>query len=349
MTTPNLALEPLVSAQAQKHVTVNEALARIDAATQLAVLDRDSATPPTTPADGDRYLIATSATEAWSGQDGKVALWDDSTGGWIFLAPRIGWRLWVVDEQILLVLTDTGWRPVNNISLNPVSDGLIGVNTTADLTNRLAVKSDAALFSHDDVTPGSGDMRLTLNKKQEASDASLTLQTQYSTRAQVGLTGTDNLTLKVSPDGSSFIDALSIDRYSGIISAPENPVFSAYTPAPWKEITTTHTRLLFTNAIQNIGGHYDTATSAFTAPTDGTYCFLINGFLSGLTDGRISFAINDITRTTQMQALKGAAPLSFTVVQPLKAGDYVTCVTGNVNKMFHYYQGHTMFSGWKIA
>src|ERR1700682_3996813 len=39
----------------------------------------------------------------------------------------------------------------------------LGINTAADTTNRLALKFNAALFSHDDVTPGTGDMRIVLN------------------------------------------------------------------------------------------------------------------------------------------------------------------------------------------
>jgi len=224
MNTPNLDLEPLVSAQAQKHVTVNEAFARIDAATQLAVLDRDAPDPPASPADGDRYLLPTGATGSWNGRDGTIAAWEGATGGWMFLTPRTGWRLWLIDEGKLVVFTDTGWQEVggDSTSLNPASGGVLGVNTTANATNRLAVKSDAALFSHDDVTPGTGDMRLTLNKALPADDTSLTFQTGYSARAQVGLAGDDDLHFKVSPDGANFHEAMIVDRNVGTVTFPGN-------------------------------------------------------------------------------------------------------------------------------
>jgi hypothetical protein len=38
---------------------------------------------------------------------------------------------------------------------------LLGIRATADPGNRLAVKSDGVLLSHDDVTPGTGDLRVT--------------------------------------------------------------------------------------------------------------------------------------------------------------------------------------------
>jgi len=52
--TPHLGLPTLAAAQAQKHVTHNEALHRLDALVMLAVADRDLAAPPAAPAEGDR-------------------------------------------------------------------------------------------------------------------------------------------------------------------------------------------------------------------------------------------------------------------------------------------------------
>jgi len=50
---PNLVLPFIEAAQAQKHVTHNEALRVLDAAVQLSVLDRDLTAPPSNPSDGD--------------------------------------------------------------------------------------------------------------------------------------------------------------------------------------------------------------------------------------------------------------------------------------------------------
>ena len=47
--TPNLQLPYLIAAQAQKHVTHNEALRGLDAIVQLLVLDKDLASPPGSP------------------------------------------------------------------------------------------------------------------------------------------------------------------------------------------------------------------------------------------------------------------------------------------------------------
>src|SRR3954451_6678588 len=92
MPTSNLGLPLLAADQAQKHVTHNEALLLVDALVFLALLDRDLASPPSSPAEGARYLVAASPIGAWAGHAGHVAGYQD--GGWTFLWPRVGWRAW---------------------------------------------------------------------------------------------------------------------------------------------------------------------------------------------------------------------------------------------------------------
>jgi hypothetical protein len=90
--TTHLGLPYLEAAQAQKHVTVNEALRRLDALVHLSVKSRALAAPPASPAEGDRYIVAADASGAWSGEDGNVAAWTD--GAWMVFKPDTGWRAW---------------------------------------------------------------------------------------------------------------------------------------------------------------------------------------------------------------------------------------------------------------
>jgi hypothetical protein len=78
--TTHLLLPYLAAAQAQKHVTHNEALRLLDGLVQLAVLDRTRTAPPTSPADGDRHIVASGATGLWAGWDLNVAYWVDGPG-----------------------------------------------------------------------------------------------------------------------------------------------------------------------------------------------------------------------------------------------------------------------------
>jgi len=209
--TNNLSLPYIMPSQAQKFLTHNEALRDLDSIVQLAVVDRDLAVPPEAPAAGDRYLVGANATGGWAGHAGDIAAFQDGT--WLFYAPQKGWRLWIDDEALLVAWTGDRWVVAGGQNINPAP--MIGVLATADTTNRLAVKSDAVLFTHDDVTPGSGDIRAVLNKAGNAKTASLVFQDAYSARAEFGLTGDDSFHLKVSPDGVNWAEALSVTGDGG--------------------------------------------------------------------------------------------------------------------------------------
>ena len=215
-TTAKLALPYLLPQQAQKHVTHNEAIRMLDALVHLSIKGRDESDPPTTPAEGDRYALSGAPTGVWIGNANRIAAFQD--GAWAFFEPRIGWIAWDEDAEETLVWDGTGWQPA--MSVPPTLSGLagVGVNTAPDATSKLAVKSDAVLLSHDDVTPGSGDMRQVLNKAASANTASMLFQTGFSGRAEFGLTGDDDWHVKVSPDGSSWKEALVADSNSGEIA-----------------------------------------------------------------------------------------------------------------------------------
>ncbi|MFO1144527.1 MAG: DUF2793 domain-containing protein [Amaricoccus sp.] len=366
-TSTHLLLPYLLAAQAQKHVTVNEALRLLDGLVQLAVLDRHLTAPPASPADGARYIVATGATGAWAGWDLNVAYWVD--GAWMRLVPRNGWQAWVVDEATFLAWTGSAWvaaglpaffsdavfelahdadpsrravfdlaaiaagatrsfalpdvstklaglsgaqtfdgdktfageieasGPVATIgtaagnatygvgtgttasgatktvnlgtggaagsdtvvnigSVMPGADGVTVVNTptvtfangvtvvgmpqtnltalllglggaTADAWNRLSVNSPAVLLNN----VGAG-IEATVNKAAAGNDASFAFKTGFSARALIGLLGSDDFSFKVSPDGSTYFDAILIDRNSGRVELPKPAILPAASSAP---------------------------------------------------------------------------------------------------------------------
>ena len=218
--TPNLNLPYILASQAQKHVSHNEAIRALDALVQLGVSDRDLNAPPLTPAEGERFIVGPAASGAWSGQEGRIAAWQD--GAWAFLSPRDGWLVWVTDEALLLAFDGGQWRLAgfDPAMINPTA--LLGVNAIADATNKLTVKSDAVLHSHDDVTPGSGNARHILNKQGPTETASFLFQTGFSGRAEFGLAGDDDWRVKVSADGNLWHDVLVADRASGDVALAGN-------------------------------------------------------------------------------------------------------------------------------
>jgi Protein of unknown function (DUF2793) len=66
-TTPNLGITYIDSGIPQPEVTHNDAVRMLDALAHLVVQDRDLATPPGSPADGQRWIVAASPTGAWAG------------------------------------------------------------------------------------------------------------------------------------------------------------------------------------------------------------------------------------------------------------------------------------------
>ena len=222
-TSDRLGLPYMAPQQAQKHVTYNEAVRSLDAIVQAAVEDRDLAAPPTSPASGAAYIAASGASGDWAGGDNCLFAYQD--GVWTKYAPKDGWVVWVKDEGAAVVWNGALWTGFSagaggGLSAADLAAGaaaMIGVNTQADGLNRLVVKSDAVLFNHDDVTPGSGDCRVKINKNGVGDTASHLFQTESSGRAEFGLTGDDDFHVKVSADGSSWIDAMMIDKDTGNI------------------------------------------------------------------------------------------------------------------------------------
>lgn len=205
--TPRLNLPYIAPQQAQKQVTYNEAMRTLDMLVQPVVKSGSIATPPGSPAEGDAYLVDASPTGAWSGKAGSIAGFVD--GGWSFFTPRDGWLLYVEDDDVFIQRQSGSWINVGS------SFATLGINATADLANRFALASDGSLFSHD-----GADHRLVINKAASGDTASQIFQSGLSGRAELGLTADDDLHLKVSPDGSAWQQALTIDRSSAAIALP---------------------------------------------------------------------------------------------------------------------------------
>ncbi|MBK4217856.1 DUF2793 domain-containing protein [Paracoccus caeni] len=114
---------PLVQgAQAQKHVTVNEALMRLDGVSNLVLQSLDHGVPPVSVIDGRCYGVPGGASGDWAGQAGKIAI--GSNGGWVFVQPSAGMRGFVADRGVVAVHDGSGWVP-GALSLGGFGSGLM--------------------------------------------------------------------------------------------------------------------------------------------------------------------------------------------------------------------------------
>jgi len=108
-TTGRLGLVYLSPQQSQKHVTVNEALRRLDAIVQLVVVSDSTSAQPGAPADGDCYILPAGKTGAdWGSMtDYAIAYYVD--GAWSKLTPKTGWAAYVLDTARLQFFDGTDW------------------------------------------------------------------------------------------------------------------------------------------------------------------------------------------------------------------------------------------------
>jgi hypothetical protein len=354
--TTHLLLPYILAAQAQKHVTHNEALRILDGLVQLSVHDRDLTAPPGSPADGDRYIVASGGAGDWADWDMNVALWAD--GAWLRLPPRTGWRAWIEDEGVLLVYDGSDWIGTTPASLQNLA--LLGVGTTADPANPFSAKLNAALWTAKTVVEGgTGDLFYTMNKEAAGDDLGLTLQSGFVTKALLGLFGSDKFRLAISPDGSTFFDGLIVDNTSGIVDQPRLPRFKAYTDYDNYVGVGTWTRIALNNTDYNDQGAFDAGTNLFTAPVDGTYLFgatllfKVNSsttarmrgrlVLNGITEIRGSFGESSATHVSL------ATAIWLQTMVPLSAGDTVE-LQGYFRAQDGYFAAdHTSFWGAKIG
>lgn len=213
--TARLGFPYLMPNQAQKHVTLNSALTQLDAIIGLSLRSRTAALQPEAPEPGDTYLLPEGAEgPEWDGfEPGDLVIFRGDA--WMPLPAPAGLIAWIEDEGALIVRSTSGWAPVI-----PSELPILGIRTSADETSRLAVKSDAVLFSHDDVTPGSGDVRQFLNRGDAARTASVIFETDHTANAEIGLAGSNHLDLRISPDGTAFNTGLRLDAADGKVSFP---------------------------------------------------------------------------------------------------------------------------------
>ncbi len=112
------------------------------------------------------------------------------------------------------------------------------------------------------------DAQLKLNKHANTDTASLLYQTNYSGRAEMGLTGDDSFHIKVSADGASWKDALAIDRSTGAVNFTQ---ITSTTTAPDNTIGAgefRNTNAAFTGHVLFVSG---------SNPVPGAY-YLIQGY-----------------------------------------------------------------------
>ena len=253
--TTNLKMPLLIPNQSGKEITHNEALIIIDNILQNGIIDKDLTTPPENPNTNDMYIVGEGAIGKWEGKDNYLAFYDNgwrfiepregftfwindedklytyNGSKWIATiqvgadiennnsttptTPSITKLSELEDVEIIEatqynILQHNGEKFINTSNLQQLS--MVGINTQADENNKLSIKSDYVLFDNN-----GNSSKIKANKATETDTASHLFQTNYGGRAEFGLIGNDDFTLKVSSDGENWNSAFVVDKETGNI------------------------------------------------------------------------------------------------------------------------------------
>jgi hypothetical protein len=107
------------------------------------------------------------------------------------------------------VVSSTGFQSVS----------ALGIACTATAPNLFACRSAAAVFDYPlPSLPGSQGTTIAINKGASTESSYLAFQDNYSGRAQAGTFGTDDFMVRVSPDGSTWVNGLAVAAASGAVT-----------------------------------------------------------------------------------------------------------------------------------
>lgn len=106
-------------------------LLRLDTIVQGAVVSAAVSTPPGSPTAGDRHIVATGASGAWSGNAGKVAVYVG--GSWTFYTAKSGWRFYDNNRKGVIKFDGSNWAHEAAYTFN-AQTGTTYTLTAADIT-----------------------------------------------------------------------------------------------------------------------------------------------------------------------------------------------------------------------
>ena len=362
--TLHLALPYVAAAQAQKHVTHNEALRILDALVMLAVDDRDLSSPPPLPAEGARYLVKTTGSGDFAGKDNQIAHFRDGT--FSFHVPLAGWIAYVADEGIALVFDGSDWTPLLGTAPELQNVWRLGLATTADAINPLAARLNNALFVARTVAEGGdGDLRYKLSKESAAHTLSFLFQDDFSGRAEIGLTGDDDFHFKVSNDGAIWREGIVIASDTGRVSFPQGAVGLR------EKLTGTRTYYVRPDGSDSNDGLSDSAGGAFLTIqkainvvfgeldlgafdvtiqlADGTYTTGCNVTAPRLGTGTVTIQGNAAQPENVIVTAASAGCFRATAAAALVVRDMELRTTGAVHALVALLGGHIQFGNIRFG
>lgn len=210
--TPRLGLPYVLAAQAQKHIPINDSLARLDGLVQLAVESRSTSAQPASPPSGGVWILPSGATgAAWASQPVGVLMRFEA-GAWEAWTPAEGVLAWVKDENQMVAFDGAAWTPLSATFRNTIAAASPGLANT-----RLEIL----------------EQEVTLSGASTATSIAIpnrAIVLAVSTRTTVAVTGASAYNCGVSGETSKFGGSLGVARNSSNIGVVGPTAYYADTP-----------------------------------------------------------------------------------------------------------------------
>ena len=206
----------------------------------------------------------------------------------------------------------------DNITLD--ANGNVGIGTSSP-GSRLDARTSGATVARFQSTAVNGGYMTYVGGSTTYIGASLAmLGTGTASDFAIIGSGTNNLIL-----GTSSSEKMRIDS-AGRVTMPYQPMFYADTG---NEQLGAQFIVQFTNAIINVGGHYNTSNSKFTAPVAGRYRFDFNAMSNGGNTNRFGLFLNGVLYAGQRYAANLIYEnFSGVWIVEMAVNDYVEVVSG---------------------
>ncbi|PXA78570.1 ribonuclease III [Caulobacter sp. D4A] len=210
--TPRLSLPYVAAGQAQKHVTVNEGLARLDGLVQPCVVSRTVTAQPAAPADGALWIRPAAAT----GADWAVApansLMRFEAGAWEAIAPAAGFTAWIADEGQMAVFTGSAW-----VALSSTFTSLTAARSPFGADVRVEIREVETTLSGASVTTA-------------AVIPARSIVLGVATRTSAAVTGVTSYSCGVAGEAGKFGNSLGVALNASNIGVVGPSAFYADTP-----------------------------------------------------------------------------------------------------------------------
>ena len=210
--TPRLGLPYVVAAQAQKHIPINESLARLDGLVQLAVESRSVAAQPVAPIGGGVWILPSGATgAAWAGRAAGTLMRFEA-GAWEARSPAEGVMAWLADENQMVVFDGAAWTPLSATFKSTIAAASAGLaNTRLEILEQEVALSGASTATTI-VIP------------------SCAIVLAVSTRTTAAITGAASYNCGVAGDVSKFGGTLGVAKNASNIGVVGPTAYYADTP-----------------------------------------------------------------------------------------------------------------------